>query len=71
MKIDDKDVKKIFDGFGIDMATLHKVAGLMQNNPQIKELFKKQLQEKGFNKSVEQIYSELNEVLNHGKSPRT
>jgi len=64
------DIQKIFGNLGIDMATLHRVAGLVKDNPEVQKLFKEQLKDKGFDQSVEELYEELNEVLNHGKSPR-
>jgi hypothetical protein len=61
------DVKSTFASLGIDMATLKKVAGLLKDDPKIQELFKNQLKDKGFQQNVEDIYNELDEVLNHGK----
>lgn len=61
------DIKNMFGSLGIDMATLKKVAGLLKDDPKIQELFKNQLKDKGFQQNVDDIYKELDEVLNHGK----
>lgn len=61
------DMKNMFASLGIDMATLKKVASLLKDDPKIQELFKNQLKDKGFQENIDEIYSELDEVLNHGK----
>lgn len=55
---------------GIDRATLERVAhDLGKAHPELREQFDQQVADKGLNQVISELENELEEVLNHVKSP--